>query len=442
MRFIWIKIQILTALLIFLELTMLYYVFEYLENQFNLPGAGVFRYISFRAGAAIILSLIISMAFGNRIIRSLKNLQVGETVRELGLEGQKEKEGTPTMGGVIIIMAALIPCLLFAKVGDIYVIVMIVTTLWMALIGFADDYIKVFKKNKDGLKGRFKVYGQFLLGLFIALIMLYHSDIVVRMPLQDALAENHLIIRTAEVEIPRINAMPEIKEVAYVKGTMTNIPFFKGNHFDYGDILSFLGDNHKSFTWILFIPLVIFIITAVSNASNLTDGLDGLATGVSAIIMATLAIFAYVSGNAIISDYLDILFLPNSGELAIFAAAFLGGCIGFLWYNAYPAKVFMGDTGSLTIGAVIATMALLLRKEWLIPVLCGIFVIENLSVVLQVSYFKYTRKKYGEGRRIFKMSPIHHHYQKLGMHEAKIAVRFWIIGIMLAIFAIISLKLR
>ncbi len=419
---------------------MFYYLFEYLEKQFDLPGAGLFQYISFRAGAAIILSLIISMVFGNRIIRSLKKLQVGETVRELGLEGQKEKEGTPTMGGLIIIMAALIPCLLFAKVNDIYIIVMIVTTLWMAGIGFADDYIKVFKKNKDGLKGKFKVYGQVLLGVFVAAVMLFHTDIVVRVPLAQAQEMGLEIVRTAEVEVPRINQAASIKQMAYVKGTLTNIPFVKQNTFDYGSILSFLGDNYRSFAWILFFPLVIFIITAVSNACNLTDGLDGLATGVSAIIIATLAIFAYVSGNAIISDYLNILFLPNSSELVIFAAAFLGGCIGFLWYNSYPAKVFMGDTGSLTIGAVVATMALLLRKEWLIPLLCGIYVIENLSVILQVSYFKYTRKKYGEGRRIFKMSPIHHHYQKLGMHESKIAVRFWIVGIMLAVMTVISLK--
>ena len=420
---------------------MLYYLFEYLEKQFNFPGAGLFQYISFRAGAAIIISLIISMVFGNRIIRSLKKLQVGETVRELGLDGQKEKEGTPTMGGVIIILAALIPCLLLAKITDIYIIVMIVTTISMAAIGFADDYIKVFKKNKDGLKGKFKIIGQVALGFFVAAVMMFHQDVVVRVPVQDARELNLDIIRTANVEIPRINQSAEIREMAYVKGTLTDIPF-KKEFFNYASLLKFLGDNYHNFAWILFFPLVIFIITAVSNAANLTDGIDGLATGVSAIIMATLAILAYVSGNAIISDYLNILFLPNSSELVIFAASFLGGCIGFLWYNSYPAKVFMGDTGSLAIGAVIATMAILLRKEWLIPILCGIFVIENLSVVLQVSYFKYTRKKYGEGRRIFKMSPIHHHYQKLGMHEAKISVRFWIVGLMLAVMTVILLKLR
>ncbi len=421
---------------------MLYHIFEYLEKQYDVGGAGLFQYISFRAGAAIITSMLISLIFGNRIIRSLKRLQVGETVRELGLDGQKEKEGTPTMGGFIILLATWVPCLLFARLDNIYIILMLVTTLWMTAIGFADDYIKVFKKDKDGLAGKIKIFGQIVLGVVVALVMLYHGDVVIRMPIEDAIAGGYQVMDRFTAEVTTIGQAKELVNMAYVKSTLTNIPFFKGNNFEYSSLLWFLGDNASQLIWIVFVPIVIFIITAVSNAANLTDGIDGLATGVSAIIGATLGILAYVSGNTIIADYLNILYIPHSGELVIFAACFVGGCVGFLWFNSYPAKVFMGDTGSLTIGAIIATMAILLRKEFLIPILCGIFVVENLSVVLQVGYFKYTRKKYGEGRRIFKMAPLHHHFQKLGMHEARIVTRFWIVGIILAVLTIITLKVR
>ena len=421
---------------------MLYHVFEYLEKHYHVGGAGLFQYISFRAGAAIITSLLISLLFGNRIIRSLKRLQVGETVRELGLDGQKEKEGTPTMGGFIILLATWVPCLLFARLDNIYIILMLVTTLWMTAIGFADDYIKVFKKDKNGLAGKFKIFGQVVLGVVVAIVMLYHSDVVIRMPIEDAIAGGYEVMDEFTTEVTTIGQAKEMVNMAYVKSTLTNIPFFKGNNFEYSSLLGFLGDNAKHLIWIVFLPIVIFIITAVSNAANLTDGIDGLATGVSAIIGATLGILAYVSGNTIIADYLNILYIPHSGELVIFAACFVGGCVGFLWFNSYPAKVFMGDTGSLTIGAIIATMAILLRKEFLIPILCGIFVVENISVVLQVGYFKYTRKKYGEGRRIFKMAPLHHHFQKRGMHEARIVTRFWIVGIILAVLTMITLKVR
>jgi phospho-N-acetylmuramoyl-pentapeptide-transferase len=421
---------------------MLYHVFEYLEKHYHVGGAGLFQYISFRAGAAIITSLLISLLFGNRIIRSLKRLQVGETVRELGLDGQKEKEGTPTMGGFIILLATWVPCLLFARLDNIYIILMLVTTLWMTAIVFADDYIKVFKKDKNGLAGKFKIFGQVVLGVVVAIVMLYHSDVVIRMPIEDAIAGGYEVMDEFTTEVATIGQAKEMVNMAYVKSTLTNIPFFKGNNFEYSSLLGFLGDNAKHLIWIVFLPIVIFIITAVSNAANLTDGIDGLATGVSAIIGATLGILAYVSGNTIIADYLNILYIPHSGELVIFAACFVGGCVGFLWFNSYPAKVFMGDTGSLTIGAIIATMAILLRKEFLIPILCGIFVVENISVVLQVGYFKYTRKKYGEGRRIFKMAPLHHHFQKQGMHEARIVTRFWIVGIILAVLTMITLKVR
>lgn len=421
---------------------MLYHLFEYLEKNYNLPGAGLFQYISFRSGVAIIISLIISILFGNRIIRSLKRLQVGETVRELGLAGQKEKEGTPTMGGFIIILATLVPCLLLADMTNIYIILLILTTVLMAAIGFTDDYIKVFRKNKDGLAGRFKIVGQILLGVLISCAMLMHDDILVRMPLADAVLAGYEVISSFSIEVSQVNAPSKMIEMAYVKTTLTNVPFFRGNAFDYNGLLWFLGDNASKFVWIVFVPIVVFIVTAVSNAANLTDGIDGLATGLSAIIAATLAVLAYVSGNAIIADFLDIYYIPYSSEMVIFAACFLGGCIGFLWHNAYPAKVFMGDTGSLTIGGIIAVMAIFLRKEFLLPILCGVFFLETLSVIIQVSYFKYTRKKYGEGRRVFKMSPIHHHFQKLGMHESRLVTRFWIIGVMLAIVTIITLKVR
>lgn len=416
---------------------MLYYIFEYLENQWNIPGAGLFQFISFRAGLAIIISLIISMLFGKRIISSLKKMQVGETVRDLGLDGQKEKEGTPTMGGIIIILAIIIPCLLLSKLDNVYILVMLFATVWMAIIGFSDDYIKVFHKDKKGLHGKFKILGQIVLGLVVSVVMLFNKDVVVRLPLDYAKAENYEIIKKRIIKDGE-----KRMEVADVKSTLTNIPFFKGNRFDYNSLTSFIGDNPNDWVWLVFIPIIIFIITAVSNAANLTDGIDGLATGTSAIIAATLVVLAYVSSNTLIADYLKVLYLPHTEELVIFAACFLGACIGFLWYNSFPAQVFMGDTGSLALGGIIASLAVLLRKEFLIPILCGIFVIENLSVVIQVSYFKYTKRKYGEGRRIFKMSPIHHHFQKLGMHESKIVTRFWIIGVFLAILTIITLKLR
>jgi phospho-N-acetylmuramoyl-pentapeptide-transferase len=421
---------------------MLYHIFEYIDKYYNLPGAGLFQYITFRSAAAIILSLVISLIFGGKIISSLKRLQVGETVRDLGLEGQKAKEGTPTMGGIIIIMAILIPCLLFARLDNVYVLLMIFTTIWLGLIGGADDYIKVFKKNKQGLSGKIKVLGQVVLGLVVALTMLISNDVVIRMPLSQAEQGGYQVVKTYSTLLPRVNDVSKLTEMAYVKSSLTNLPFWKNNNLDYFHLVDFAGDNSTLLLWIVFTLVVIFIVTAVSNAANLTDGIDGLAAGTSAIIGATLGIFAYVSGNTIIADYLKILYLPNSAELVIFSACFLGACIGFLWHNSYPAKVFMGDTGSLTIGGIIAVLAILLRKELLIPILCGIFLAENLSVVLQVSYFKYTKKKFGEGRRIFKMSPLHHHFQKLGMHEAKIVTRFWIIGIMLAIVSVISLKVR
>ncbi|MDX1476069.1 MAG: phospho-N-acetylmuramoyl-pentapeptide-transferase [Saprospiraceae bacterium] len=416
---------------------MLYYLFEFIEQNYEVPGAGLFSFITFRTAGAIILSLIISMLFGKRIIRSLKRMQVGETIRDLGLAGQNEKAGTPTMGGVIIILAILVPCLLLARLDNIYIILMILTTVWMGLIGFVDDYIKVFKKDKKGLSGKFKVLGQVGLGVIIGVSMFVSEDVVVRLEASEAAAHNYQVVK----EIPAADAATGV-DMVYVKTSLTNVPFFKGNQLDYASILGFLGDNADKWVWLIFIPIVIFIVTAVSNGANMTDGLDGLAAGTSAIIAATLAVLAYVSGNTIIADYLNIFYIPYSEELVIFAGCFLGACIGFLWYNAYPARVFMGDTGSLTIGGIIAAMAILLRKELLIPFLCGIFLIENISVILQVSWFKYTKKRYGEGRRIFLMSPIHHHFQKKGMHEAQIVVRFWIVGIMLAVLTIITLKIR
>ena len=404
---------------------MLYYLFTYLHEAFDLPGAGVFQYISFRAAMAVIASLLISMIFGKRIIKFLANKQVGESIRDLGLEGQTEKAGTPTMGGVIILSAILIPTLLFAKLDNIYVILMLITTLWMGFIGFLDDYIKVFKKEKEGLAGKFKILGQVSLGLIVGSILYFHPDVVMR----------------EHVEV--FNEPSQIKYLQEnVKSTMTTIPFVKNNEFDYSDLLSWTGEKAHDWAWLIFIPMVIFIVTAVSNGANLTDGIDGLATGTSAIIGLVLAVFAYVSGNIIFADYLNIMYIPNSGELVIFIGAFVGACVGFLWYNSYPAQVFMGDTGSLAIGGIIAVFAIAIRKELLIPIVCGIFLVENLSVVMQVSYFKYTKKTYGEGKRIFLMSPLHHHYQKTGLHESKIVTRFWIVGIMLAILSFVTLKLR
>ena len=408
---------------------MLYYLFDYLDRSFDIPGTGAFRYITFRSGLAIILSLLISTVFGKKIINFLRRQQIGETVRELGLEGQSQKAGTPTMGGLIIIISTLIPVLLLAKLDNIYVMLLIVTTLWMGTIGFIDDYIKIFKKDKEGLKGKFKVVGQIGLGLIVGYILYFHPGVTVR---TDTARVN--IYDTTQNVITPVG----IEE----KSTATTIPFFKNNEFDYAELLSWAGDNYKDYAWLIFIPIVIFIITAVSNGANLTDGIDGLAAGTSAIAVLTLGIFAFVSGNIIFSNYLNIMYIPNSGEMTVYITAFVGSLIGFLWYNTYPATVFMGDTGSLTIRGINAVLAIAVRKERLIPVLCGIFLAENLSVVLQVSYFKYTKKKFGEGRRIFLMSPLHHHYQKKGYHESKIVTRFWIIAILLAIFSLVSLKLR
>ncbi len=408
---------------------MLYYLFEYLDKNFDLPGTGVFQYITFRSAAAVLLSLLLSMVFGKRIINFIRRKQIGETIRELGLEGQNQKAGTPTMGGLIIIFATLVPVLLFAKLDNIYVILLIVTTIWMGLIGFLDDYIKVFRKNKEGLKGKFKVVGQVGLGLLVGSVMYFNDSITIR---TDTSKGN--------VVIENVDGVPT--KMLEEKSTATTIPFFKNNEFDYAELISWAGEDYKDYAWLIFIPIVILIVTAVSNGANLTDGIDGLAAGSSAIIVVALGIFTFVSGNIIFSNYLNIMYIPNSGEMTVFISAFVGALIGFLWYNAYPAQVFMGDTGSLTIGGIIAVLAISVRKELLIPVLCGIFFIENLSVVLQVSYFKYTKKKYGEGRRIFLMAPLHHHFQKKGYHESKIVTRFWIIGILLAIISIVTLKLR
>lgn len=414
---------------------MLYYLFSWLQEHIHFPGAGLFQYISFRTAMAVIVSLIITTVYGSRLIRALRNKQVGETIRDLGLEGEKQKVGTPTMGGLIIIGGILVPTLLFAKLDNIYVIIMIITTIWMGTIGFLDDYIKVFRKNKEGLAGRFKIIGQVGLGTLIAITMYFHPDIVAREKVQNPTS-------TKAVEIMMDTQTGERYYAENVKSTKTNIPFYKNNEFDYAEVLSVFGLNGYVVTFIVFLIVVVFIVTAVSNGANITDGIDGLATGTSAIIGITLAILAYVSGNVIFSDYLNIMYIPNSGELVIFAGAFVGACTGFLWYNAYPAQVFMGDTGSLTIGGIIAAFAILIRKELLIPMLCGIFLLENLSVIMQVSYFKYTKKKFGEGRRIFLMSPLHHHYQKKGYHESKIVMRFFIVSIILAILTIVTLKIR
>jgi phospho-N-acetylmuramoyl-pentapeptide-transferase len=410
---------------------MLYYLFEYLEKEYQFPGASLFGFLTFRAALAIILSLLISTIFGKKIISILQRKQVGETIRDLGLDGQKEKAGTPTMGGLIIILATLVPVLLVAKLDNIYIILLLVTTLWMGAIGFTDDYIKKFKNDKEGLKGRFKVMGQVGLGIIVGLTLFFHSEVTIKeqIPVQDRVAI------TVE-QGPSKQFYPE------TKSTKTTIPFVKANEFDYADLITWIHPSLEKYAWIVFVFVVIFIITAVSNGANLTDGIDGLAAGTSAIIVLTLGIFAWVSGNIIFSDYLNIMYIPRVEEITIYIAAFVGALIGFLWYNTFPAQVFMGDTGSLTIGGIIAVIAIAVRKEWLIPLLCGIFLIENLSVVLQVGYFKYTKKKFGAGRRIFKMSPLHHHYQKLGYHESKIVTRFWIVGILLAILTIVTLKIR
>jgi phospho-N-acetylmuramoyl-pentapeptide-transferase len=403
---------------------MLYSLFDYLDRVLDIPGTGVFRYISFRAGMAALVSLVITITFGHHIINWIRNRQIGETVRDLGLEGQTQKKGTPTMGGLMMIAAILIPTLLFANLNNIYIQLLLITTVWLGLIGFLDDYIKVFRKNKDGLKGRFKIVGQIGIGIIVGATLYYHDDVVIRE------FSTPVSVESGVIETPSFQD---------VKALKTTIPFLKNNEFDYESVLGFLGD---SMIPVFYIFVAIFIITAVSNGANITDGIDGLAAGTSAIIGLAIAIFAYLSGNAIFSQYLNIMYIPNSGELVIFTAAFIGACVGFLWYNSYPAQVFMGDTGSLMLGGVIAVLALTLRKELLIPVMCGIFLVENLSVMIQVGYFKYTKKKYGEGRRVFLMSPLHHHYQKKGIHESKIVSRFWIVGILLAVVTLATLKLR
>ena len=408
---------------------MLYYLFEYLEKEFQFPGASLFTFISFRASISIILSLLISTMFGKSIINYLRSKQIGENIRDLGLKGQMEKSGTPTMGGLIIILATIIPVLLFSKLDNIYIILLILTMIWMGTIGFIDDYIKKFKNNKNGLKGGYKIIGQVLLGIIVGSTLFFHQDVTIKDKIVDTqiyelVDENTDIVRVEE------------------KSTRTTIPFLKNNEFNYSDLVTWIHPNLEKYTWIVFIFFVVLILTAISNGANLTDGLDGLAAGSSAIIVLTLGVFTWVSGNIIFSDYLNIMYIPRVEEITIFIAAFVGALVGFLWYNTYPAQIFMGDTGSLTIGGIIAVISVAVRKEWLIPLICGIFLIENLSVIIQVFYFKYTKKKYGEGRRIFKMSPLHHHYQMSGYHESKIVTRFWILGIFLAILSIVTLKIR
>ena len=409
---------------------MLYYLFEYLEQQYQFPGASLFGYISFRSAIALITALLISTIFGKKVIEFLRVKQIGESIRDLGLKGQKEKAGTPTMGGLIIIFATLIPVLLFAKLENIYIILLIATMLWMGLIGFVDDYIKKFKSDKDGLKGYLKIVGQVILGIVVGSVLYFHPEVTIK----DKVSNSNKIVNVVNED----GADFRIEK----KSTRTTIPFFKNNEFDYSDLITWISSDLKEYAWLIFIPFIIFILTAVSNGANLTDGIDGLAAGTSAIIVLTLGIFTWVSGNVIFSEYLNIMYIPRVEEMTIFIAAFVGSLIGFLWYNTYPAQVFMGDTGSLAIGGVIAVIAIAVRKEWLIPILCGVFLVENLSVIMQVSYFKFTRKKYGAGKRIFKMSPLHHHYQVTGLHESKIVTRFWIVGILLAIISIVTLKIR
>ncbi|MEM8965164.1 MAG: phospho-N-acetylmuramoyl-pentapeptide-transferase [Bacteroidota bacterium] len=417
---------------------MLYYLFDYLEQEFNIPGAGLFQFISFRAGMSTLLSLLITITFGKRLIQFLQKKQIGEVVRDLGLEGQLQKKGTPTMGGIIILSAIVIPTLLFARLDNVYIALVLIATVWMGTVGFIDDYIKTFKKNKEGLAGRFKIVGQVGLGLIVGLTLYFHEDVRVRQ------FDEELMSSVTNVS----EALQELPAGSYedVKTTQTTIPFIKNNEADYKNFFSFitfgLVELPDAWTWVVYVAIVIFIVTAVSNGANITDGLDGLAAGTSATIGLTMAIFAYVSGNLLFSQYLNIMYIPDLGELVIFATAFVGACIGFLWYNAFPAQVFMGDTGSLSIGGIIAVMALAVRKEMLLPLICGIFLIETLSVMLQVSYFKYTKRKYGTGRRIFAMAPLHHHFQKKNLHEAKIVSRFWLVGIMLAIFSLVTLKIR
>ncbi|TVZ51997.1 phospho-N-acetylmuramoyl-pentapeptide-transferase [Dokdonia sp. Hel_I_53] len=412
---------------------MLYHLFQWLDEAYNVPGAGLFQFSTFRAALAILLSLTLSTVYGERIIKFLQRKQMGEQIRDLGLDGQAEKAGTPTMGGLIIIASTLIPVILFANLDNIYIVLLIITTVWMGIIGFIDDYKKKMEKNKEGLSGKYKIIGQVGLGIIVGTTMFFHSDITVREEIKSYKGSE-------KVEITQEKRSDKFTKG--VKSLKTTLPFTKNNEFDYEAIVTAINEDWKDYAWLLFIPIVIIIITAVSNGANLTDGIDGLAAGTSAIIVLTLGIFAFVSGNIIFSDYLNVMYIPGTGEMLIFIAAFVGALIGFLWYNAYPAQVFMGDTGSLTIGGIIAVLAIATRKEWLIPILCGIFLMENLSVIMQVGYFKYTKKKTGEGRRIFLMSPLHHHYQKKGVHESKIVTRFWIVGILLAVLSIITLKIR
>ena len=419
---------------------MFYYLFKYLDQEYDFVGAGVFQYISFRASAAIILSLVISLVLGKRIVKYLQKKQIGETVRELGLEGQAQKKGTPTMGGLIILAAILIPTLLFSKIDNVYILLMICTTVWLGIIGFLDDYIKVFKKDKRGLAGKFKVFGQVGLGIIIGTTLYFNKYVTIRREIIKDPQKNISVIAQPKTPLSSDSAINA--RYVDVRMPITTIPFVKTHEFNYSKLISWMGEGAEKFTWLVYILVVTFIIIAVSNGANLTDGIDGLATGTSAIIGVTLGVFAYTSGNIFIADYLKIMYLPHAGEITIFIAAFIGACIGFLWYNSFPAQVFMGDTGSLAIGGIIATLAIILRKELLIPILCGIFLMENLSVMIQVAYFKYTKRKYGEGRRVFLMSPLHHHYQKAGYHESKIVTRFWIIGILLAVITIVTLKLR
>ncbi len=421
---------------------MLYHLFDYLQKHYDLPGAGLFQFISFRAGVAMLLSLLISLVIGKYIIRWLQRMQIGESIRDLGLQGQNLKAGTPTMGGIIIIAATIVPCLLMARLDNVYILLMLFSTIWMAAIGFVDDYIKVFKKDKKGLKGIFKIMGQVGLGLIVGITMLVNDEMVVRMDPETAAQNNYEVVNSVFIADRASAEKNAFKELVHVKAPITNVPFFKNNELDYSRVLWFMGDNAADLVWIVFVIMAILVISAVSNGANLTDGLDGQATGVSAIVILTLGVLTYLSGNSVAADFLKILYIPYSAELVIFIACLLGGCIGFLWYNVFPARVFMGDTGSLTLGGIIAALAILIRKELLIPILCGVFLVENLSVIIQVWYFKYTRKKYGEGQRVFLMAPLHHHYQKKGYHEVTISMRFWIIQILLAVFTIITLKIR
>jgi phospho-N-acetylmuramoyl-pentapeptide-transferase len=421
---------------------MLYYLFTYLDKAYNVPGAGMFQFISFRAAMATIFSLFISLIYGKRIINYLRAKQIGETVRELGLEGQMAKTGTPTMGGLIILGALLIPTLLFTKIFNTYILLMLFVTIWLGLIGFLDDYIKVFRKNKEGLAGKFKIIGQIVAGLVVGSVLYFNQGVVIRERMPERKTSVTVVKPGSLTAFEQIRDHNKKFKTYPEKSTKTTIPFFKNNEFDYAILLKWVGEDYRKYAWLIFIPMVIFVITAISNGANLTDGMDGLATGTSAVIAITLGLLAWVSGNIVFADYLNIMYIPNTGELAVFISALVGACVGFLWYNSYPAQVFMGDTGSLALGGIIAAIAIMIRKELLIPILCGIFIVENLSVVLQVSYFKYTRKRTGEGKRIFLMAPLHHHYQKKGYPEPKIVMRFLIIGIGLALISIMTLKIR